>query len=47
MNTKDYWQLFMETGLPEAYLMYRQQQKSEASHVYDDPGYRPEGHGLQ
>lgn len=43
MKAMDFWQLFLETGAPEAYLMY----KSETNHVFDDPGYRPEGHGLQ
>lgn len=47
MNAKDYWQLFLETGAPEAYVMYSQQMKSEAQYVYDDPGCRPEGYGLQ
>lgn len=47
MNAMDYWQLFMETGAPEAYLMYSKQLKSEAQYVYDDSGYRPEGYGLQ
>lgn len=47
MNAMDYWQLFMETGAPEAYLMYSTMLKSEAAHVYDDPGSRPASHGLQ
>ena len=47
MNAKDYWQLFLETGAPEAYLMYSKLLKSEGIHVFDDSGYRPEGHGLQ
>ena len=47
MNAMDYWQLFLETGAPEAYLMYSKQLKSEATHVLDDPGHRPESHGLQ
>ncbi len=47
MNAMDYWQLFMETGAPEAYLMYSKQLKSEADHVFDHSGHRPEGHGLQ
>ncbi len=47
MNAMDYWQLFMETGAPEAYLMYSTMLKSEANHVFDDPGHRPEGYGLQ
>ena len=47
MNAVDYWQLFLETGAPEAYLMYHQAQKSEEPHVFDDSGHRTEGNGLQ
>ncbi len=47
MNAKDYWQLFMETGAPELYLMYCKHQKTEGSHVFDDPGHRSSGHRLQ
>ena len=47
MNAMDYWQLFLETGAPEAYLMYSKQLKSEAEYVFDDPGGRPAGNGLQ
>ena len=47
MNAMDYWQLFLETGAPEAYLMYSKQLKMEGKHVLDDPGYRPQSHGLQ
>ena len=42
MNTMDYWQLFLETGAPEAYLMYSKLLKSEANYVYDGKGHRPE-----
>ena len=42
MRSVDYWQLFLETGAPEAYLMYSKQLKSEATYVYDDSGDRPE-----
>ena len=47
MNAMDYWQLFLETGAPEAYLMYSKELKSEANHVFDDSGHRPAGNGLQ
>ena len=47
MNAMDYWQLFLETGAPEAYLMYSSRLRSEGKDVYDDPGHRPAGHGLQ
>ena len=47
MNAKDYWQLFLETGAPEAYLMYSKQLKAEVTNVFDDSGRCPESHGLQ
>ena len=47
MNATDFWQLFMETGAPEAYLMYSKMLKTEKTYVYDDPGHRPAGHRLQ
>ena len=33
MNALDYWQLFLETGAPEMYLMYCKR-KSEETHVF-------------
>ena len=47
MKANDYWQLFLETGAPEAYLLYSKQLKSEAQYVYDDSGHRFAGHRLQ
>ncbi len=47
MNAMEYWNLFLETGAPEMYLLYSKQLKSEAAHVYDYPGHRPESHRLQ
>ena len=47
MEAKDYWQLFLETGAPEAYLLYSRQVKSEAQYVLDHSRHRPEGDGLQ
>ena len=47
MNAQDYWQLFLETGAPEAYLLYSKRLRSEANHVYDDPGRCPESNRLQ
>ena len=47
MNAQDYWQLFLETGAPEAYLMYSKQLKSEADYVFNDSGSGPAGNGLQ
>ena len=47
MNAANFWQLFLETGAPEAYLLYSNALKMEGNHVSDDPGNRPESHGLQ
>jgi len=46
MNTNVLWDLFMETGAPEMYLLYTKQQKMEAKHVFDGQGNRPQGNGL-
>jgi hypothetical protein len=47
MDAKEFWQLFLETGAPEAYLMYSRQLKMEEQHVFDRPGHCPQGNGLQ
>ena len=47
MNSLDYWRLFMETGAPEAYLLYVRHLKSEDPNVFDDSGNRTSGNGLQ
>ena len=40
------WQLFLDTGAPEAYLMYKAK-LAEENHVSDHPGHCPSGNGLQ
>ena len=47
MQSQDYWQLFSETGLPEYYMLYANAKRMENSHVPDDSGVGPAGHGLQ
>ena len=46
MDTQNYWQLFMETGAPEMYLLYKQARKMEASDVFDDQRTGPTGLSL-
>lgn len=41
------WQLFLSTGAPEAYLLYKQMKKTEESYVPDDPRPGHTGHSLQ
>ena len=47
MNAQDYWHLFLETGVPEYYLLYSQAMKMEARDVSDDTGTGAAGYGLQ
>ncbi len=47
MLAQDYWQMFMETGVPEYYLLYNNARKMEKSHVLDDSGAGTAGHSLQ
>ena len=47
MNAKDYWTVFLETGAPEAYLLYSAALKTEGKYVPDHSGCRPENGGLQ
>lgn len=47
MNAKDYWQVFLETGAPEFYMLYSQTKRLENSHVSDDQGSGAAPCGLQ
>lgn len=47
MMAKDYWQIFLETGAPEIYLMYNKAKKMENSHVLEDKGTGTAGNTLQ
>jgi len=46
MNAKDYWQIFLETGAPEAYLFYTSARKMEESNVLDSSGSGNESYGV-
>lgn len=47
LNSQMLWQMFLETGAPEMYLLYNKARKLEESHVLDDPRAGIEGHSLQ
>ena len=47
MPSQDYWNLFLETGLPEAYLLYKSVLKAEKSHVFNDSRPGSTGNSLQ
>ena len=46
MLAQDYWQMFLETGAPEMYLLYNNARKTERSDVLDDSGLGAAGHSL-
>ena len=47
MDSESAWQLFLSTGAPEAYLLYKQRKKTEEGYVPDDPRPGYPGHSLQ
>jgi len=47
MTSQDYWQMFLETGAPELYLLYHKAQKMENTNVLDSSGTGSAGHNLQ
>lgn len=47
MDSRNYWQLFLDTGAPEFYLLYNNARKMENGYVLDDPGTGASGHALQ
>lgn len=36
MESQDYWNLFMDTGAPEMYLLYHHARKTESKNVFND-----------
>ncbi len=47
MFSRDYWNLFIETGAPELYLMYSNAKRMEERYVSDSAGFSPESVALQ
>lgn len=47
MNAQDYWQIFMETGAPELYLMYNAARKMESINVFEGSGSGPQSNNIQ
>ena len=47
MDAKDYWQLFVETGAPELYVLYNRAIKMEGDHVPERSGTGTQSNGLQ
>lgn len=47
MNSELFWQVFLETGAPEAYLMFQKMRRTEDGNVFDHEGIGTEAYGLQ
>lgn len=47
MNAGDYWQVFLETGAPEIYLLYQKAKRTEEPNVLECAGACPASDGLQ
>lgn len=47
MMSQDYWQMFLETGAPELYLLYNNAKKQESAHVFDHQRSGYSGSQLQ
>ena len=47
MNAQDLWQVFLETGAPEMYILYNKARKAEMTHVLDGSGFGAESNNLQ
>ena len=47
MDAQSYWQLFLETGAPEMYLLFNRARKAEDFNVLDDSGTGASGNSLQ
>ena len=47
MKSEVYWQLFLKTGSPEAYLMYTNAKRLEMCHVSQYEGSGGSGYSLQ
>lgn len=44
LDAKEYWQLFLETGAPEVYMMYAGALKAEENHVSEHHSPRAESY---
>lgn len=47
MSAQLFWQLFLKTGSPEAYVFYKQAMQTEDVNVFDGQGIDITGNQLQ
>lgn len=46
MNAQNYWQVFLETGAPEMYLLFNEARRSEKLNVFENPGSGSQGNCI-
>lgn len=46
MNAQDYWNIFLETGAPEMYLLYHNALRMEDTNVLDNTGIGAAGNPV-
>lgn len=46
-TSNEYWQLFLETGAPECYLLFRSTARMEEQGVFQDTGTGPSPDAVQ
>lgn len=47
MDSQTIWQMFLDTGAPEMYLLYNKARKMEASNVLDNTRTCVKSHSIQ
>ena len=47
MKSDAYWQLFLTTGSPEAYLAYHEAKRMEQTHVFEHERFGAANYSLQ
>lgn len=47
MNSQEYWKAFLDSGIPEYYMLYNKAKKMEESNVPQDQGIGIAGITLQ
>ena len=46
MDSKFFWEVFLETGAPEMYVYYQEAKRSEEVYVSDSAGLGPAGNTI-
>ena len=47
MNSQEYWKAFLDSGIPEYYILFNRARQMEENHVPENPGTGTAGIALQ